>query len=167
MSLCQGFPFTAASVLEIRGNSRSGRDLIVIASHFREADWIMHFGIAKERNTGHGCRASWGIRRFGGTTEHLDCAFTTTTSGNTLENAGLGGVKGESNMIPARSIVNPPLRSLRIIPSSLLIFEIERLAHLDYISTCTIVCLFTDFEGDILEEAAFGVKRVFTYGGEL
>ena len=47
ISLRQEFPFTAVSVLEIWGNSRSGRDLVVIASHFREADWVMHFGVAK------------------------------------------------------------------------------------------------------------------------
>jgi len=84
--------------MNIWGNARSERDLIVIASHLREADWVVHLGVAKERNSGRDCRARGGVWSFGGTTQHLNCAFTTSASGNTLENTSRFGVKGEANM---------------------------------------------------------------------
>jgi hypothetical protein len=70
-------------------------------------------------------------------------------------------------MSAARSGINPTLRALRVIVPALLILEVEGLAHLNRLSSWAIICQLANFEGDILEEAAFGVQRVFTHSAEL
>jgi hypothetical protein len=70
-------------------------------------------------------------------------------------------------MSAARSVINPTLHALRVIVPALLILEVEGLAHFNRLSSWAIIRQLADFEGDILEETAFGVQRVFTYSAEL
>jgi hypothetical protein len=121
-----------------------------------------------EGNSGRDYRASRaGTPRFSGATEHLNCTFTTSASRDTRESTGGSGIKGETDMSATRSVINPALGPLGVIVPSLLIFEVEGLAHLNRLSTRAIICCLANFEGDIVEETALGVQRVLTHGGEL
>ena len=49
----------------------------------------------------------------------------------------------------------------------MLTLQIEGLAHLNRLFKCAIIRRLATFEGNMVEEASFGIPRAFTYGGEL